>query len=99
MMLEGLARSWLKSLPPNSINSWTELKQCFIKKIEGTCKRPKTIVDLQHCIQRDNELARHWVGRVAEIIHSSDNITTAQVVLILEKKMPLSPSCPEAQAA
>ena len=91
MMLEGPARSWLKSLPPNSINSWTELKQRFIKNFEGTCKRPKTIVDLQHCIQHDNESAHHWVGRVAEIIHSSDNITAAQAVLILEKNCHFDP--------
>jgi hypothetical protein len=65
------------------------LKQRFIKKIEGTCKRPKMIIDLQHCIQRDNESAHHWVGQMAEIIHSSDNIMAAQAVLILEKKMSL----------
>ena len=42
MMLEGLAHTWLKSLPPNSINTWAELKERFIKNFQGTCKRPKT---------------------------------------------------------
>ena len=32
MMLEGPARTWLKGLPPNTINSWAELKAKFIKK-------------------------------------------------------------------
>ena len=43
-----------------------------------------TIVDLQHCVQRPDESAHHWSRRVAEIIHSSDGITAAQAVLILE---------------
>ena len=29
MMLEGTARAWLKNLPPNSINTWAELKECL----------------------------------------------------------------------
>jgi hypothetical protein len=91
MMLEGPARTWLKSLPPNSINTCAELKDRFIKNFQGTCKRPKTIIDLQHCIQRDNESAHHWVDRVAESIHSSDNITVAQAVLILEKNCHFDP--------
>ncbi|KAI5011600.1 hypothetical protein ZWY2020_013737 [Hordeum vulgare] len=84
MMLEGSARTWLKNLPPNSIQSWAELKERFIKNFRGTCKRPMTIVDLQHCVQRPDESAHHWSRRVAEIIHSSDGITAAQAVLILE---------------
>ena len=30
VMLDGPARTWLKGLPPNSINLWAELKACFI---------------------------------------------------------------------
>ena len=51
MMLEGPARTWLKNLPPNSINTWAELKERFIKNFQGTCRKPMTIVDLKHCIQ------------------------------------------------
>ena len=40
MMLEGLARTWLKGLPPNTINSWAKLKAKFIKNFQGTCKQP-----------------------------------------------------------
>ena len=31
LMLEGPARTWMKNLPVNSINTWEELKECFIK--------------------------------------------------------------------
>jgi hypothetical protein len=44
-----------------------------------------TIVDFDHCVQREDESAHHWVWLVSAIIHSSDNITAAKAVLILEK--------------
>ena len=46
MMLEGTARTWLKSLPANSIGSWAELKARFIQNFKDTCKQPMSIVDL-----------------------------------------------------
>ncbi|KAI4975308.1 hypothetical protein ZWY2020_048915 [Hordeum vulgare] len=66
MMLEGTTRTWLKSLPPNSINTWAKLKERFIKNFRGTCKRLMTIVDLQHCVQRPDESTHRWTRRVAE---------------------------------
>ncbi|KAI5012936.1 hypothetical protein ZWY2020_025202 [Hordeum vulgare] len=91
MMLEGTARTWLKNLPPNSIQTWPELKERFVKNFRGTCKRPMTIVDLQHCVQRPDESAHHWTRRVAEIIHSSNGITAAQALLILEQNCHYEP--------
>ena len=44
-----------------------------------------TIVDLEHSVQREDELAHHWVRRVSPIIHSSDSIAAGQAVMILEK--------------
>ena len=85
MMLEGLARTWLNNLPPNSFNTWIELKEHLIKHFQGTCKRPVTIVDLQHCVQREGQSTHHWSHRVADIVHSSDGISAAHVVLTLEK--------------
>lgn len=91
LMLEGPARTWLKDLPPNTINSWGEMKACFIKKFHGTCKQPKKIVDLDHCVQKEGESAHHWVRRVSKIIHSSENIGSSQAVLILERNCQFSP--------
>ncbi|KAI4991864.1 hypothetical protein ZWY2020_040250 [Hordeum vulgare] len=91
MMLEGTARTWLKNLSPNSINTWAELKECFVKNFRGTCKHPMTIVDLQHCVQHPDESADHWTRRVAEVIYSSDGISAAHAMLILEKKCHYEP--------
>ena len=50
MMLDGTARTWLKSLPANSINSWDELKAKLIANFKDTCKQPMSIVDLAACV-------------------------------------------------
>src|SRR4051812_18630447 len=55
MMLEGLARTWLKGLPPNTIISWAEMKAHFSKNFCGTCKQPMKIVDLDHCVYQEGE--------------------------------------------
>ena len=51
MMLDGTARSWLKSLSPNSIGSWEELKARFIQNFKDTYKQSMSIVDLTNCKQ------------------------------------------------
>jgi hypothetical protein len=38
LMLEESARAWLNQLPPNSIFSWDDLSQVFVKTFEGTYK-------------------------------------------------------------
>ena len=85
MMLDGTARTWLKSLPPNSISSWAELKAWFIQNFKDTCKQPMSIVDLTSCKQEEGESTTHWLRRVKAIIHSSDKMDAGSAVLMLEK--------------
>ena len=84
MMLEGTARTWLKSLPTNSIGSWAELKHRFIQNFKDTCKQPMSIIDLAACVQEEGESTTHWVKRVSAILHSSDRINADTAVLTLE---------------
>ena len=84
MMLEGTTRTWLKSLPTNSVGSWAELKHRFIQNIKDTCKKPMSIVDLAACVQEDGESMTHWVKRVSAILHSSDRINADTAVLTSE---------------
>ena len=81
MMLEGTAHTWLKSLPPNSIRSWVELKSQFISNFKDTCKQPMSIVDLAACVQGENESTTHWVRRVTEILHSSHRINVDSTII------------------
>ena len=87
MMLDGMARTWLKGLPANSIGSWGELKARFIQNFKDTCKEPMSIVELTNFQQEEVESRTHWVHRVKEIIHSSDKMDAGSMVLMLEKKM------------
>ena len=84
-MLDGMARTWLKGLPANSIESWAELKARFIQNFKDTCKQPMSIVDLDAYAQEEDESTTHWVHRVKAIMHSSDNINAGSAVLMLEK--------------
>ena len=60
MMLDGVARTWLKGLPANSIGSWAELKARFIQNFKDTCKQPISIVDLDSCVQE--KASRQLIG-------------------------------------
>ena len=53
MMLDGPARTWLENLSDDSVRTWTELKEKFIKNLQGTFKRPSIIIDLEHCVQKE----------------------------------------------
>src|SRR3989337_4551493 len=48
-------------------------------------------IDLDNCVQRDDELAHHWVRRVSAISHSSDSIAAGSAVLVLEKNCHFTP--------
>src|SRR4051812_26308718 len=91
MMLEGPARTWFKNLPENSVTSWTDLKEKFVQNFQGTCRRATTIVDLEHCVQKQGESTLSWARRVVEIIHSSDTITTQTAVIVLERNCKFEP--------
>src|SRR3954468_5975592 len=91
MMLEGSARIWFKILPENFVTSWADLKEKFIKNFQGTCKRATTIVDLEHCVQKEGESTLSWARRASDIIHSSDTITAQTAVIVLERNCKFEP--------
>ena len=37
MMLEGPTRQWVNTLPKDSIDSWEDMREAFVKNFEGTC--------------------------------------------------------------
>ena len=44
-----------------------------------------SIVDLDVCVQGENESTTHWVHRVSEVLHSSDRINAGQAIITLER--------------
>src|SRR3954470_18661828 len=91
MMLDGPARILFKNLPENSVTSWMDLKDKLIKNFQGTCKRATTIVDLEHCVQKEGESALIWARRASDIMHSSDTITAQTALIVLERNCKFEP--------
>ena len=90
-MMDGAAQAWMQNLPPRSINSWEQLKIAFIQNFQGTCKKLSTIEDLERCVQKKGESARHWIKRVSEIINSSQGLPPISVLMAMERNCTFNP--------
>jgi hypothetical protein len=73
LMMDGGKRQWINTLPPNSIDSWEDMRLAFIKHFEGSYSHATTVEDLERCIQGRNESTRSWVRRWQELwMHAYD---------------------------
>jgi hypothetical protein len=61
--LTGTARSWLSTLPNDSIGSWGELENQFARNFRLTYKRPVSIEEVKSCMQRKDETLRSYIQR------------------------------------
>src|SRR3954469_6147267 len=61
LMMEGACRQWINTLPPDSIDSWEEMRDAFVRHFEGSYTRATTIEDLERCVQGPRESTRSWV--------------------------------------
>jgi hypothetical protein len=57
--LTGAARSWLSTLPNDSIGSWGELESQFTRNFRSTYKRLASLEEFKSCIQRKDEIYVH----------------------------------------
>jgi hypothetical protein len=48
--LTGAARSWLNTLPNDSIGSWGELENQFTRNFHSTYKRPASLEEIKSCV-------------------------------------------------
>ena len=46
-----------------------------------------TIVDLEHCAQKEGESTLSCARRASDIMHSSNTITAETAVIVLEKEL------------
>jgi hypothetical protein len=59
--LTGAARSWLNTLPNESIGSWGELKSGFARNFCSTYKCPASLEEVKACVQRKGETLRSYI--------------------------------------
>jgi hypothetical protein len=69
--LTGAARSWLSTLPNDSIGSWGELESQFTRNFCSTYKRPASIEEVKTCIQRKGKTLRSYIQRWSIIRNSA----------------------------
>jgi hypothetical protein len=56
--LTGAARSWLNTLPNDSIGSWGELESQFAINFRSTYKCPASLEEVKSCVQQKGETLR-----------------------------------------
>jgi hypothetical protein len=59
--LTSAARSWLSTLPDDSIGSWGELENQFTRNFWSTYKRPSSIEDIKSRMQKKGETLHSYI--------------------------------------
>jgi hypothetical protein len=59
--LTSAARSWLNTLPNDSIGSWGELESQFARNFCSTYKRPALLEEIKSCVQNKDETLRSYI--------------------------------------
>jgi hypothetical protein len=78
--LTGAARSWLNTLPNDSIGSWGELESQFAKKFRSTYKRPASLEEIKSCVPRKDETLRSYIQRWSVIKNSAEDISDERAI-------------------
>ncbi|GKV18271.1 hypothetical protein SLEP1_g28676 [Rubroshorea leprosula] len=66
--LRGNARTWYYSLPPRSINSYTEMASTFAKKFSSRRLIRKTTSELMRVKQRDRESLKNFMSKFNDAV-------------------------------
>ena len=80
LMLQGSARTWLNSLPSNSINCWEDFSEVFIRNFTGTYDRPHLPRQLALCVQGKDEPLREYLARWIKLNNSCEGVQEIQAI-------------------
>jgi hypothetical protein len=78
--LTGAARSWLNTLPNESIGSWGELESQFAQNFRSTYKRPASLEEVKACVQRKGETLRSYIQRWSIIKNSAEDVSNERAI-------------------
>jgi hypothetical protein len=78
--LIGVARSWLNTLPNESIRSWGELESQFARNFCSTYKRPASLEEVKACVQRKGETLRSYIQHWSIIKNSAEDISDERAI-------------------
>jgi hypothetical protein len=78
--LTGAARSWLNTLPNDSIGSWGELESQFARNFRSTYKCPASLEEIKSCVQKKDETLRSFIQRWSVIKNSAEDISDERAI-------------------
>jgi hypothetical protein len=78
--LTSAARSWLSMLHDDSIRSWGELENQFIRNSRSTYKRPASIEEVKSCMQKKGETLRSYIQQWRIIKNSAEDVFDERAV-------------------
>jgi hypothetical protein len=73
--LTGAARSWLNTLPNDSIGSWGELESQFTRNFCSTYKSLGSLEEIKSCVQRKNKTLRSYIQWWSIINNSAEDVS------------------------
>jgi hypothetical protein len=78
--LTGVARSWLNTLPNDSIGSWGELESEFARNFRSTYKRPASLEEVKSCVQQKGKTLRSYIQCWSVIKNSAEDIFNERAI-------------------
>jgi hypothetical protein len=78
--LTGAARSWLNTIPNDSIGSWGELESQFARNFHSTYKRLVSLEEIKSCMQRKGKTLRSYIQRWSIIKNSAEDVSDERAI-------------------
>jgi hypothetical protein len=78
--LTGAARSWLSTLPDDSIGSWGELESRFARNFCSTYKLPTSLEEVKSCMQSKGETLCSYIHRWSIIKNSAEDVSDKRAI-------------------
>jgi len=80
LMLQGTARTWLNSLPKDSVNYWEDFTSAFTHNFTSTYDRPNLPRQLALCVQSKDEPLRDYLSRWIKLKNSCEGVHEIQAI-------------------
>src|SRR4051812_47049350 len=80
LMLQGSARTWLNSLPNNSINCWQDFSDAFVRNFTDTYDRPHLPRQLALCVQGKDKPLRDYLARWIKLKNLCEGVHEIQAI-------------------
>jgi hypothetical protein len=80
LSLANLARTWLEHLLADRIHSWSDVREIFMGKFQGTYEYPGNLWDLNDCRQRLGETLREYILLFSKECNMFPNVSNTDVI-------------------